>query len=297
MPCARARSGCSPGRGGRYRRRFVADRQRGRRPRARRCPRRADRHLARPVGDRIVRPGRELVLAAVQRPGIAAALGRHLEAEDGLATTLIQGAGVDWPGPSTVTYSRPSRQKPPRPLKNSSAPSAATGGGGSGDRHRRPAGAAAAAARRAASAVRSSWSARLPRRPSSTTRATASSRARVSAEIRSARSTKTPPAPLSAPRCVPRLAGAHQGLERDLQILDVGGAALVQDDEIDRQPLHAPIFVGAQHCAHDPDILDLVDAHQHDRQVAGDALRPQRRLAAPAPRRIVSDDERSAGSA
>ena len=33
--------------------------------------------------------------------------------------TLIQGAGVDWPGPRIVTYSRPSSAKPPSPLKNS----------------------------------------------------------------------------------------------------------------------------------------------------------------------------------
>src|SRR5690242_21026804 len=37
----------------------------------------------------------------------------------GLATTLIQGAGVHCPSPRTVTYSRPSSRKPPSPLKNS----------------------------------------------------------------------------------------------------------------------------------------------------------------------------------
>ena len=37
----------------------------------------------------------------------------------GLAITLIHGAGVDWPGPRIVTYSRPPSAKPPRPLKNS----------------------------------------------------------------------------------------------------------------------------------------------------------------------------------
>ena len=36
----------------------------------------------------------------------------------GLAITLTQGAGVVWPGPRTMMYSRPSRLKPPRPLKN-----------------------------------------------------------------------------------------------------------------------------------------------------------------------------------
>ena len=35
--------------------------------------------------------------------------------------TLIHGAGVDWPGPRMVTYSAPSRAKPPSPLKNSSS--------------------------------------------------------------------------------------------------------------------------------------------------------------------------------
>ncbi len=33
--------------------------------------------------------------------------------------TLIQGAGVDWPGPRIVTYSRPPAANPPSPLKNS----------------------------------------------------------------------------------------------------------------------------------------------------------------------------------
>ena len=37
-----------------------------------------------------------------------------------LAITFSQGAGVDWPGPATMTYSRPSLSNPPSPLKNSS---------------------------------------------------------------------------------------------------------------------------------------------------------------------------------
>src|SRR5438093_6458716 len=37
----------------------------------------------------------------------------------GFAITLIHGAGVHRPSPSTITYSRPSSAKPPRPLKNS----------------------------------------------------------------------------------------------------------------------------------------------------------------------------------
>jgi hypothetical protein len=35
--------------------------------------------------------------------------------------SVPSGAGVDCPGPSTMTYSRPSDENPPRPLKNCSA--------------------------------------------------------------------------------------------------------------------------------------------------------------------------------
>src|SRR3990172_11812836 len=36
----------------------------------------------------------------------------------GFATTLIHGAGVHWPLPRTVTYSRPPDANPPRPFQN-----------------------------------------------------------------------------------------------------------------------------------------------------------------------------------
>ena len=52
--------------------------------RDRRSFRREHRSPRRRVCDRVVRPGRELVLAAVLRPGIAASLRRHLEAEAGI---------------------------------------------------------------------------------------------------------------------------------------------------------------------------------------------------------------------
>ena len=65
----------------------------------------------------------------------------------------------------------------------------------------------------------------------------------------------------------PRLAGAHQGLDRDLKVLHVGGSALVQDDEIDRELLHQPIFVRFQDLASYVEIVDVGDPQQHDRQV------------------------------
>ena len=45
--------------------------------------------------------------------------------------------------------------------------------------------------------------------------------------------------------------GAHQRLQRDLQILHIGRRALVQDHQIDGQLLHPPVFVGAQQLADD----------------------------------------------
>ena len=95
----------------------------------------------------------------------------------------------------------------------------------------------------------------------------------------------------------PRLACPHQGLERDLQILDVRRRALVQNHEIDRQLLHPPVFVRLQQLAGDVEILDVGDAQQHDRQVAGNAHAATVPAVAPAPRRMVSEEGRSAGSA
>ena len=70
----------------------------------------------------------------------------------------------------------------------------------------------------------------------------------------------------------PGPAGANQGLQHGLEILHIGGAALVQDHEIDCQALQLPVFARAQEYAHDAGVLDLLDAHQHDRQITGDAL-------------------------
>ena len=56
----------------------------------------------------------------------------------GLAMTLLHGAGVRASGPSESTYSRPSSEKPPRPLSKRSAgragASSAGAAGGAGNR-------------------------------------------------------------------------------------------------------------------------------------------------------------------
>ena len=62
-------------------RRFVADRQCRRRPQIAAVEVADIEHFAGTIADRIVRPGRELIVATVVRPGIPAALDRDLEAE------------------------------------------------------------------------------------------------------------------------------------------------------------------------------------------------------------------------
>ena len=76
----------------------------------------------------------------------------------------------------------------------------------------------------------------------------------------------------------PRLTGAHQRLDRDLKVLHIGRSALVQNDEIDSELLHPPIFMRLQHLVGDAEIFDLRNSQQHDWQIARYALRPQTRL-------------------
>ena len=65
-----------------------------------------------------------------------------------------------------------------------------------------------------------------------------------------------------------RLAGSHQTFESVLQVLDVRCAALVDDDQIEREALHPPIIRRLDKVAGDPDMFDVGDAQHHDRQVA-----------------------------
>ena len=169
---SRARSGCTPGRGARRRstRRTGSASAVGAPDLARVVVPQVD-GLAGRVADGIVGPRRQLVLAAVVRPGVA----RRPTPRPGSRTTgwrrrSSTAPASTGPGPSTVTYSRPSSAKPPRPLKNSrsrrGAAASASGRDGVG-----PAARATAARRGSARSRRMTWSARLPRRLSSTARA------------------------------------------------------------------------------------------------------------------------------
>ena len=76
----------------------------------------------------------------------------------------------------------------------------------------------------------------------------------------------------------PRLTGAHQRLDRHLKVLHIRRFALVQNDKVDGELLHPPIFMSLQDLAGDMECFDLGNSQQHDRQIARDALRPQTRL-------------------
>ena len=164
------------------------------------------------VADRIIRPGGELVLAAVARPGVATAFGRGLEAEGRIRDDVDPGRGVVGQARVTVTYSLPSAANPPSPLKNSSS-----GVRSAASRSGRIGGISLSGRR---------GSTQVPRRdrvdrtgfraaPTSTTRAAETSRARVSAIDQVRPKDEYPAWPMIRFRELrPRLAGAHQRLDR-----------------------------------------------------------------------------------
>ena len=108
----------------------------------------------------------------------------------GFATTLDQGAGVYWFSSSVMTYSRPSWENPPIPLKNASlpvwgGPEEESGAGGEVETN--------AGGRISADGMRSIWSASVPFDPTRTARAAASRETLSSGRIWSARRRKIPP--------------------------------------------------------------------------------------------------------
>ena len=50
---------------------------------------------------------------------------------------------------------------------------------------------------------------------------------------------------------------------------------VIENHQINRQSLEPQIFMPAQHLSHHIQIIQNADAHQHDRQIATDAILPQ----------------------
>ena len=71
-----------------------------------------------------------------------------------------------------------------------------------------------------------------------------------------------------------------QRLDRTLQVLDVGGRLLVDDDEVDHHAAGAHILLETQRLGDDLQVGDVADPDQEDREIARNAGRPQARLLA-----------------
>ena len=125
---------------------------------------------------------------------------------------------------------------------------------------------------------RMTWSARLPRRLSRTARAAAEQQRPILVGELVAAQDVHPRRGLDERRGtrIDWLVRTTR-LERVVEVLRVGGAVLVDDHEVDVEQLQPPVLVGAEQLADDVEVLGLVDPHQDDRQVAGDAVRPQAR--------------------
>ena len=72
-----------------------------------------------------------------------------------------------------------------------------------------------------------------------------------------------------------------QLLQRLVQGLEVAGRMVVEDDEVERQPLQAQILVRFQELDDQRRRILAGDADEQDRQISGDAVLPQVALAAP----------------
>ena len=59
------------------------------------------------------------------------------------------------------------------------------------------------------------------------------------------------------------------------RLLGVRRGLFIDDDQVGGKLFHAPVFVRAQQLADDFEIFRLIDAHQHDGQIAGNSMGPQ----------------------
>ena len=73
----------------------------------------------------------------------------------------------------------------------------------------------------------------------------------------------------------PQLAAAHERFQGALQLLSIRRRLFIHDDHVGGQLLHTPVFMRAEQLPDDLDILRVVDARQHNGQIAGDAVGPQ----------------------
>ena len=66
--------------------------------------------------------------------------------------------------------------------------------------------------------------------------------------------------------------------ELGVHLVEIAGGILVEDDDVGAQPLQAPVLLRLQHLPHQRHVVVADDAHEQNRQIAGNAVRPQTRL-------------------
>ena len=248
----------------------LADRQRGRAPEVAGLLVADVEGLAGRIAHRIVRPGREVVLLAVHRPGGAAALGRDLEAEAGVADHVEPGrrrglAVIEDGDVFTAALGKAAQavEELERRQRRFFAPAKA--GGDAAARRRRGAlvghrgklfgeAAIVAGEHRAGGAQQQGAGVRRH-------------------EIGAQHGDGALAGGGDGLRRLP--VGADQLLDRRLERLGVGVGLLVQDHQIHRELLGAPVFMRREQLSHEIQIGLDGHAGQHDRQVAGDAVLPQ----------------------
>jgi len=232
------------------------------------------------------------VLAAVERPGEAAAVGRHLKSEARIGDDVDPGCGRGLPGRENRHVFAALRVETSESVEvfeiAARCPTRRRLGPGNASRRQCDG--------HDGLRVRSSWSEILPRRATSTTRATAESKLRLCAEMRSVRSNEHRAARAMGRGGRPRLGHPRLGFQGVLQVLDVGGSPIIEDHQINRETLHLPVFMCLKQMAGDGYVLDCVDSQQHDGNVAGNSLGPQS-AGGPLPSRIVVEGGRIEASA
>jgi hypothetical protein len=248
--------------------------------RRRPSPRRARRALAGRVDDRVVRPRRELVVAAVLGPRVAAPLGRHLEPEAGVGDDVDprhrrRAAAIeDGHVLAAVGVEAAEAVEELEPRAGPGGAPATIGGGRRRARVARRTGAATPRPRTCGRADRDRGRAGRSGR-----RAPPNEQERPRSASSGPRAARTPsPAPSTSPK-----RGRDWLLRTAVSIAiwrswRYDAAVLVDDHEVDGQALQAPVLVRAQQLAHLREVGDVVDAQQHDRQVARDRVGPQARL-------------------
>ncbi len=225
------------------------------------------------VADRVVGPGGQLILPTVDRPGISRARFRDLESKPRVGDDVDPGGGGPLSLPEDGDVFTPVIDEAPEAVEELPV--------GARERHARGRGRFCRTPSRRGDGAGRLGARELLRERSVSTQEDGSGRQLERGMI--FRREQILPDDEDVAVCAlllvssRRLARPEKRLQGGLELLGIGVRLLVHDDEVDGQPLHAPVLVRAEELPDDPAILRLVDADQDDRNLAGDLLGPQGR--------------------